>query len=163
MIKEVIFMTINVIVTIISMLGAIKSIKYYNKSRNLTEYAGLNKALVEAERMQNELVELLAVVNVTNKGIRGVNKNITLCDIGKKLSKSYNSIWTCIPVGLSADFKSIENGFGIQEYLDEMISGKLLLHDETIDLGRVKQFQTVINEAILLFKQKLDETQEKLK
>ena len=41
---------INVILTVVSAVGAWNSIKYFRKSKNLTIFAQTNKALVEVQK-----------------------------------------------------------------------------------------------------------------
>ena len=48
---------INVILAIISGIGAYNSVKYFRKSKNLTIFAQTNKALVEVQKMLIKLPE----------------------------------------------------------------------------------------------------------
>ena len=42
---------INIILTVVSLVGAYKSIKYFRKSKNLTIFAQTNKALIEIQKI----------------------------------------------------------------------------------------------------------------
>ena len=54
---DVILTIINVLLAIVSGLGAYKSVKYFQKSKNLTIFAQINKALVEIQKMLIKLPE----------------------------------------------------------------------------------------------------------
>ena len=48
---------INVILAVVSGVGAYKSLKYFRKSHNLTICAQTNKALIEIQKMLSKLPE----------------------------------------------------------------------------------------------------------
>ena len=52
---------INVVLAIISGVGAYRSIKYFRKSRNLAIYAQTNTALTEIQKVLMKLPEALAL------------------------------------------------------------------------------------------------------
>ena len=54
---DVVLTIINVILAVVSALGAWNSIKYFRKSKNLTIFAQTNKALVEVQKMLIKLPE----------------------------------------------------------------------------------------------------------
>lgn len=59
---------INVILAIVSGIGAYKSAKYFQKSKNLTIFAQINKALVEVQKMLVKLPEALSASNLSRRG-----------------------------------------------------------------------------------------------
>ena len=56
---DVVLTIINVILAVVSALGAWNSIKYFRKSKNLTIFAQTNKALVEVQKMLIKLPEAI--------------------------------------------------------------------------------------------------------
>ena len=67
---------INVVLAIISGVGAYRSIKYFRKSRNLAIYAQTNTALTEIQKMLMKLPEALAASNKAPKLICGAQMPI---------------------------------------------------------------------------------------
>lgn len=64
---------INVILTVVSTVGAWNSIKYFRKSKNLTIFAQTNKALVEVQKMLIKLPEALSASNSSRRGKKGLS------------------------------------------------------------------------------------------
>lgn len=60
---DVVLIIINVILAIISGIGAYNSVKYFRKSKNITIFAQTNKALVEVQKMLIKLPEALSSSN----------------------------------------------------------------------------------------------------
>ena len=69
---------INVILAIVSGIGAYKSAKYFQKSKNLTIFAQINKALVEVQKMLVKLPEALSASNLSRRGKKGLSLHNTL-------------------------------------------------------------------------------------
>ena len=129
---DLILIVVNVGITVISMYGAHKSLKYYKKSKILSEHTNVNKALVEIEKMLNKLPEALTAVNKSRQNKRGFNFLKTICDIGNDLHISYNEIRACTPPEYSADLFALEdeNRFDLHKYINEYISGEVLRDNE---------------------------------
>lgn len=83
---------INILLTIISGIGAYKSIKYFRKSRNLTIFAQTNKALIEIQKMLIKLPEALTASNMAMRGKKGMNLQNRICNIGQELNISLTEI-----------------------------------------------------------------------
>lgn len=126
-IVDVALTIINVILVIISGIGSYKSVKYFQKSRNLTIYVKTDQALIEIEKMLMKLREALqASSNI--KGKRGFSLNNTLSDIGQELDKSLSIITSNIPVDYYDKFHELQNqdNFNLQIYINSFISGEVI-------------------------------------
>ena len=89
---DVILTIINVLLAIVSGLGAYKSVKYFQKSKSLTIFAQINKALVEIQKMLIKLPEALSASNSSRRRRKGFSLRNTLCDIGQELNANLNEI-----------------------------------------------------------------------
>lgn len=116
---------INVILAIVSGLGAYKSVKYFRKSKNLTIFVQTNKALVEIQKMLIKLPEALSASNSSRRGKKGLSLHNTLCDIGRELNANLNEINSNIPAEYSDQIRQLQNkaGFNLQAYINSYISG----------------------------------------
>lgn len=75
---DVVLTIVNIILTVVSAVGAYKSVMYYKKSHNLTVYAQTNKALIEIEKMIIKLPEALATSNRGRRNKKGYSKDLCL-------------------------------------------------------------------------------------
>ena len=116
---------INVILAIVSGIGAYKSAKYFQKSKNLTIFAQINKALVEVQKMLVKLPEALSASNLSRRGKKGLSLHNTLCDIGQELNTNLTEINSNIPPEYIDRFRQLQNknGFNLQTYINSYISG----------------------------------------
>ena len=60
---DVILTIVSAICTVVSLIGAYKSIKYYKKSKQLTVYANTNVSLVEVQKIIATFTEILKLAN----------------------------------------------------------------------------------------------------
>ena len=116
---------INVILAIISGIGAYNSVKYFRKSKNLTIFAQTNKALVEVQKMLIKLPEALSSSNSSRRGKKGLSLHNALCDIGQELNVNLTEINSNIPAEYSGELRQLQNkdGFNLQTYINSYISG----------------------------------------
>ena len=116
---DVVLTIINVILAVVSALGAWNSIKYFRKSKNLTIFAQTNKALVEVQKMLIKLPEALSASNSSRRGKKGLSLHNTLCDIGKELNANLTEINSNIPTEYSDAIRQLQNkdGFILQALL----------------------------------------------
>ncbi len=161
---DVILTIIDVILAIISGLGAYNSVKYFQKSKNLTIFAQTNKALVEIQKMLIKLPEALAASNVSRRGRKGFSLHNTLCDIGQELNASLNEINSNIPADYSVQIRQLQNkdGFNLQAYINSYISGDAV-KDNGIDSEDFNSCQARLLEMQDCLKKAVLETAEKLK
>ena len=115
---------INILLTIISGIGAYKSVKYFRKSRNLTIFAQTNKALIEIQKMLIKLPEALTASNMAMRGKKGMNLQNRICNIGQELNISLTEIGANIPSEYSEKFRKLQNDgiFNLQVYINSYIS-----------------------------------------
>lgn len=156
---------VNWFATIVSCIGAFMAVKYYRKSRLLTIYANTNIVFIEIEKMLNKLTDALAATNRSAQIRRGVNLKYTIYEIGKDLSSSYNTIRKNIPMTYSKKLFQLENyaSFNLQDYINSYVSGTALQEDNTLDSMHFVMCQEQLKRMQEYLKQKIVETEERLK
>ena len=164
MLKDVILTIINVILAIVSGLGAYNSVKYFRKSKNLTIFAQTNKALVEIQKMLIKLPEALSASNSSRRGKKGLSIHNTLCDIGKELNANLTEINSNIPADYSNKIRQLQNkdAFNLQRYINSYISGEAV-SDNGIDSEKFNVCQARLLEMQDFLKKTALEIEEKLK
>ena len=140
---------INILLTIISGIGAYKSVKYFRKSRNLTIFAQTNKALTAS--------------NMAMRGKKGMNLQNRICNIGQELNISLTEIGANIPSEYSEKFRELQNDgiFNLQVYINSYISGEAVKidHIDSDDYNLCQQRLVSMQEYL---KKITVETEEKL-
>lgn len=157
---DVVLTIINVILAVVSALGAWNSIKYFRKSKNLTIFAQTNKALVEVQKMLIKLPEALSASNSSRRGKKGLSLHNTLCDIGQELNANLTEINSNIPTEYSDAIRQLQNkdGFNLQAYISgEAVQNNGIDSDDfNVCQARLLEIQDYLKKAAL-------ETEEKLK
>ena len=155
---------INVILAIISGIGAYNSVKYFRKSKNLTIFAQTNKALVEVQKMLIKLPEALSSSNSSRRGKKGLSLHNALCDIGQELNVNLTEINSNIPAEYSGELRQLQNkdGFNLQTYINSYISGDAV-KDNGIYSEDFNSCQAKLLEIQDYLKKVALETEEKLK
>ena len=150
---------INVILAIISGIGAYNSVKYFRKSKNLTIFA-----LVEVQKMLIKLPEALSSSNSSRRGKKGLSLHNALCDIGQELNVNLTEINSNIPAEYSGELRQLQNkdGFNLQTYINSYISGDAV-KDNGIDSEDFNSCQAKLLEIQDYLKKVALETEEKLK
>ena len=154
---------VSAICTVVSVIGAYKSIKYYKKSKQLTIYANTNVSLVEVQKIITVFTEILKLTN-TSRPQRGVNLAKQLAVYGESIRNSINVLREKLSVD---DFKLIEgqllsNEMKVEAYIDSFISGAIL-NDEKLSID--KSFnccQQKFYRIQQILKKRLEEVEEKL-
>lgn len=153
---DTILTIVSAVCTVISMIGAHKSIKYYKKSKQLTVYANTNVALVEVQKIIDTFTEILKLAN-TARSQRGTNLAKQLGTYGESIRASINVIRDKLSV---EDFRVIENALvsreiKVEDYVDSFISGDILVDGKlTIDYKfqlcqkRFYSIQQIIKERV---------------
>ncbi len=154
---------INVVLAIISGVGAYRSIKYFRKSRNLAIYAQTNAALTEIQKMLMKLPEALAASNKAQSQ-RGFSLSNTLCKIGQELDNSLNEIRANIPRDYLDQFERLQSyaGFNLRKYINSFISGEVITDNE-IDSVQYNHCQERLIVMQAYLKEIVGEMEEKLK
>lgn len=155
---------INVILTIVSGIGAYQSKKYFKKSRNLTSFLKLNNALDEVGEMLSKLPEALSASNSSVQSKKGFSFRNTLRDIGEKLNTNLMKINSNMPTEYSNEFLQLQkkDGFDLPAYINSYISGNAIKGKE-IDLESYNICQNRLVEMQNYLKKVVTQTGEKLK
>lgn len=161
---DVILTIVNVILAIVSGIGAYNSLKYFRKSKNLTVFAQTNKVLVEVQKMLIKLPEALSASYSSRRGKKGLSLHNTLCDIGKELNADLTEINSKMPAEYSDKILRLQNkdGFNLQIYINSYISGDAV-KDNGIDSDDFYACQARLLEIQEYLKKAAMETEEKLK
>lgn len=161
---DTILTIINVVLAIVSGLGAYNSVKYFRKSKNLTIFAQTNKALVEVEKMLLKLPEALEVSNSLRRGRKGFSLYNTLRDIGRQLNTNLTEINTYIPAEYSDEIRQLQNkdNFNLQFYINSYINGDAV-KDDGIDSENFNFCQARLLEIQDYLKKTALEIEERLK
>lgn len=155
---------INAIATVIAVISAIRSHRYYKKSRALVDHTNMNKALVEIEKMLLKLPEALSATNKSRqKSGRGINIEKVICDIGIELSSSYNEIHSCVPSAYAENLFALEDtgSFKLLKYINGYTSGEALTNG-TLDSIQYTECQTQLMKMQDYLKKNIDAMPEKL-
>lgn len=161
---DTILTIINVVLAIVSGLGAYNSVKYFRKSKNLTIFAQTNKALVEVEKMLLKLPEALEVSNSLRRGRKGISLYNTLRDIGRQLNTNLTEINTYVPAEYSDEIRQLQNkdNFNLQFYINSYINGDAV-KDDGIDSENFNVCQARLLEIQDYLKKTALEIEERLK
>lgn len=155
---------INVVLAILSGVGAGKSLKYYKKSKNLTVFAKTNKVLIEVQKMLTKLPEALSAASKSQNKQKGFNLKYKLCSIGQDLNGSLIEINSNIPTEYTNAIRNLQSkgGFDLQTYINSYISGEAI-KENSIDFDKYNLCQKRLDEIQDYLKKIADEIEEKLK
>lgn len=160
---DVILTIVSALCTVVSLIGAYKSVKYYKKSKQLTVYANTNVSLVEVQKIVATFTEILKLAN-TARAQRGTNLAKQLASHGESIRDSINVLREKLSV---EDFKLVEEQLSSREikvgaYIDSFISGDILVDGKlTIDY-KFNFCQQKFYKIQQLLKKRLEEVEEKL-
>ena len=152
---------INIFCTIISIIGAYKSLAYYKKSKHLSIYANTNVAYMEIQKIISVLTEMLKLSNQT----RGINTKKEVSKKGESIKASINKIREILPAN---DSKAVDNilhsqEMQVEEYIDSFITGTALIDEKLIIDNNFNKCQQSFRDIQILLKQKLENTADKIK
>lgn len=162
---EFVILLLNVIITGVSIVGAVKSMRYYTKSKHITIYAQTNQSYNELEEMLRKLPEALAAASRTVKGYSPEN---TVQEIGTAMSNHYNAIMKAIPSDYSAEFRKLQktNTCNVERYISSLIDGTAIVEIGGRKMLRRESFdkcQEQLRTMQEYLKKKISEEEEKLK
>lgn len=160
---DIILTIVSAICTVVSLIGAYKSIKYYKKSKQLTVYANTNVSLVEVQKIIATFTEILKLAN-TARSQRGTNLAKQLATHGESIRESINVIREKLSV---EDFRLIQNQLiskemKVEEYIDSFISGSILDEGKLVIDDKFNRCQQKFYNIQQILKKRLEEVEEKL-
>lgn len=160
---DVILSIVSALCTVVSLIGAYKSIKYYKKSKQLTLYANTNVSLVEVQKIIATFTEILKLANTTRPQ-RGVNLSKQLEAHGETIRESINVLREKLSV---EDFRLIEGQLiskemKVEMYIDSFISGEILDDGKLVIDDRFNRCQQKFYNIQQILKKRLEEVEEKL-
>lgn len=160
---DVVLTIINVVLAVLSGIGAYKSVKYFRKSKNITIYAQTNKALLEVQKMLVKLPESLSASNLSSRGKKGYNFSYNLCNIGKELNANLTEITSDIPPEYMDELQRLlkKDDFNLYTYINSYMSGEAVI-DNGIDAEAYNLCQDRLMEMQNFLKKIASETEEKL-
>lgn len=149
--------------TFFSIIGAIKSIAYYKKSKQLTVYANTNVAYIESQKIISTLTEMLKLANMNKQ--RGRNYVDKVIENGELIRNSISKIRESL---LVEDYKEIQDILNTQKlnvemYIDSFISGAVLVEEKIKIDDNFNTCQQAFCNMQLLIRKKIDIIGEKLK
>lgn len=112
---------IGLICTVTSIIGAIKSLSYYKKSKNLTVYANNNTAYIESKKIISLFGDFLKFAAPREN--RGVNIRMEISQNADAIRKSIDQIREKLSVKDLEDVEKIlsTDEFDVEEYIDSII------------------------------------------
>lgn len=154
---------LDIVLVIISGIGAWKSWAYYNKSKELTIYAKTNIAFIESKTIIATLTEMLKLSNNTKK--RGTNYIKEVSKNGEIIKNSITKIRENIPVKDWNDINKLLDSqeIKVEAYIDSFITGSALVNDKLIIDDNFNKCQQKFCELQILLKKKIEDISEKLK
>ena len=156
---------INVMLVIISGVGAWKSIKYYKKNKELTVDTQATDVIDEVTQMLSILLKALEIANqkVKKRG-RGTNYGAELLTCGKELIVHYQEIEKNIPARYYSNLNETLNkdGFEFLKYLNSYVSGEAM-KVEGLDHNDFAKCQERLYGLQRFLKEERDKIEEKLK
>lgn len=160
---DIILSIVSAICTVISVIGAYKSIKYYKKSKQLTIYANTNVSLVEVQKIISTFTEILKLAN-PSRSQRGVNLSKQLAAYGENIRDSISVIRDKLSV---EDFELIKDKLSSKElrvdaYIDSFISGAILEDDSLKIDDKFNRCQQKFYDIQQILKKCLEEVEAKL-
>ena len=161
---DIVLTIINAIATVVAVISAFRSHRYYKKSRALIDHTNMNKALVEIEKMLLRLPEALSATNKSRqKSGRGYNLEKVICDIGMDLSSSYNEIHSCVPPEYAEDLFAFEDtdSSKLLKYINGYMSGDALV-EGVLDSTKYAECQTQLMKMQDYLKKSIDKMPEKI-
>lgn len=161
---DYILVAISALCTIFSIVGAVKSNKYFKKSKELTIYANTNVAYIEIEKIITTLTSMLKFENPTRTK-RGFNALRLVSENAESIKYSLNTLRKNLS---DKDYQLIQgllspNGINVEQYLDSIITGSAFPDGIIIWNNNFNTCQQTFREMQIQIKSRLDIIQESLK
>ena len=160
---DAILTAVNVVITFVALVSAVKSWIYFKKSKHLLALTDLNKALVEIGKIQNRLPDALDATNKCRK-LKGYGLFEAINNVGIDIQASITEMNHCIPANLTNEFQQLQSkdGFDLQSYINGYISGEAIVDNRLNSLDYASCQKCLLGMQNYL-KKKIDEFEEKLK
>ena len=157
---------LGIISTFISVIAAIKSVKYYKKNKHLTLLVNANNALLEMQKISITMVEVLKLSN-TNIS-RGKSIANTVANKGTEISDSIQKIKNHVSLEEACYIQNIlkRTDFDCQTFINTFISGEIIeiidgkeffKHDQNFELCQER-----FNDVFQYLKECVEEHETKL-
>lgn len=159
---DTVLTVISVLCTIVSGFGAYKSVKYYNKNKQLTIYAHKNVAYSEIKKVIDTMTEILKLAS-PQQG-RGVNREKEVSRLGLNIRVSLDKIREQLSNENCDSILDILNSNKVRDYIESLITCPVL-PNKNVDIDAWKRFrdcETAFYSIQNEIKKKLDESEEKL-
>lgn len=162
---DIIILIINILLAIISGIGAFNSIRYFKKSKHIAIYAQTNRAFNLLGEMLKTLTDTLAA---TTSHKRGFNVENAIRGYGIKLSSNLNEIMSAIPTEYSIEFQELQKDdtFVLEQYINSYIDGTAVVEENEKKILQRADFdkcQERLRTMQSFLKQKIAEEEELLK
>lgn len=145
------------------LLAAIKALKYYKKSINISLLVDAKDASFE---IQNDITIMIEILKLSNKNIsKGKNIAKILSEYGFRLTTSLNKITNLLPSSDVEEISSIlsDETFNCKIYINSFIDGTILQNNEFCSDEKFKVCQTRFEQIQTLIKKKIEDKADKLK
>lgn len=154
---------IGIICTVLSIIGAYKSLAYYKKNKYLTMYANASLAYIESQKIQAILVEMVKLS--TSRKIRGVNIEAQSADNASQIRECISRIRDSLTAEDSKEISGMlkSQKFHVEKYIDSFISGAALIDGKVMIDDNFYTCQQVFTDMQLLLKKKMEAMEEKNK
>lgn len=154
---------INIVCTVVSIFGAVKSVLYYKKSKAISIYADTNSAYLEIKNILNTFNEILSLVSIPQG--KGKNKRIEIKEKYISIRKSINAIRDNLTAKDNENLNNLlkSKEFDLDKYIDSFIANSNSIDIDNIINDDFYKCQKVFREIQLLMKSNLEKLSEKLK
>ena len=162
---DIVVFGVNIIVTIVSIVGAVKSRRYFKKSKHITIYAQTNQSFNELGIILRILPDALAAASRTG---RGYNPENAVQEIGTTMSNHYNAIMKAIPSDYSCEFRALQktSTCDVEQYISSLIDGTAIVEIGGRKMLRRESYdkcQEQLRAMQEYLKKKISEEEEELK
>ena len=123
---EYVLEALGIIGTVISVVGAYKSIKYYKKTKHITLLMNANNALLEIQKISIAMMEVLKLSNVNIS--RGKSIANIVANKGAEISNSIQQIKKHVSLKESCHIQSVlkQEDFDCQSFINTFMSGEII-------------------------------------
>ena len=153
---------VSVLCTVVSFIGAYKSVVYYKKSKQLTIYSNTNLAFIESQKIIATLTEMLKLANITKK--RGTNYIREVSHYGESIKSSIDKIRESLPVDDCKEINELLNSqqIKVDTYINSFITGTVLVNEKFVIDDDFNNCQQTFCDMQLLIKRKLENIADKV-
>lgn len=161
--QDNIIIVINLLCTVFSVIGVLKSYANYKKSMQLTYYVTLHKALEECQKVQ-DIVNNKFLKLCSGKNCKTLSQSTEIIndlkECGNSMESSLSKIRTILPLDSNIVINEIimSKGRNIEKYFNSMISGSAFENNDVTE-ERAYEIQSLFNAIQLHIKEKAESIQ----